>query len=312
MRIVFFGTPGFAETSLRALLRAGHNVVGVITQPDRPQRRSRSILVAPPVKILAEAERLPVLQPERPVGDVFLAGLRRFNADVGIVVAYGHILRPQVLEVPRLGMLNVHASLLPRLRGAAPIQWAIANGETETGVSVMQMEAGLDSGPVLQRISTPIGDQDTGGTLTVRLAALGAQALLETLTTLQSDRATAEPQDHALATYAAKITRESTLIDWTADVEAVARRIRAFDPAPAAWTELDGAEVKLFGARPLARHDSARSAEPGSVLEAGERLIVAAGDGALEISEAQPAGKRRLTAGEWARGRGVAAGQQFT
>ena len=306
MRIVFFGTPDFAATSLRALLKDGFQVVGVVTQPDRPQGRSRSQLVPPPVKVLAEAERLPVLQPDKPVGDVFLASLRRLNADLGVVVAYGHILRQTVLDTPRRGMLNVHASLLPRLRGAAPIQWAIANGDTETGVSIMRMEAGLDSGPVILRAATPIGEDDTGGSLTAHLANLGASALVSALTLVAADAARAEPQDHAAATFAPKLDRTAARIDWQGDAGTVARRIRAFDPAPGAWARLDGAEVKLFAARPVGG-----LGEPGQVLDAGERLVVAAGSGAVEIREAQPAGKKRIAVEDWTRGRGVAVGQRF-
>jgi len=306
MRIVFFGTPDFAATSLRALLKDGFQVVGVVTQPDRPQGRSRSQLVPPPVKVLAEAERLPVLQPDKPVGDVFLASLRRLNADLGVVVAYGHILRQTVLDTPRRGMLNVHASLLPRLRGAAPIQWAIANGDTETGVSIMRMEAGLDSGPVILRAATPIGEDDTGGSLTAHLANLGASALVSALTLVAADAARAEPQDHAAATFAPKLDRTAARIDWQGDAGTVARRIRAFDPAPGAWARLDGAEVKLFAARPVGGRG-----EPGQVLDAGERLVVAAGSGAVEIREAQPAGKKRIAVEDWTRGRGVAVGQRF-
>ena len=306
MRIVFFGTPDFAATSLRALLKEGFQVAGVVTQPDRPQGRSRSQLVAPPVKVLAEAERLPILQPDKPVGDVFLASLRRLNADLGVVVAYGHILRQSVLDTPRLGMINVHASLLPRLRGAAPIQWAIANGDSETGVSIMRMEAGLDSGPVLLRAATPIGDDDTGGSLTAHLANLGASALISALTLVAADAARPEPQDHGAATFAPKLDRTAARIDWQADAPAVARRIRAFDPVPGAWARLDGAEVKLFLARPV---DG--SGHPGEVLEAGDRIVVASGFGAVEIREAQPAGKKRIAVDDWTRGRGVTVGQRF-
>jgi methionyl-tRNA formyltransferase len=306
MRIVFFGTPAFAEASLRALLGAGYDVAGVVTQPDRPQRRSRSTLVPPPVKLLAESARLPVLQPERPTGDLFLAALRRFNADIGVVVAYGHLLRQPVLDTPRLGMVNVHASLLPRLRGAAPIQWAIANGDAETGVSIMQMDAGMDTGPVFARVATPVGPDETGGELTLRLAALGAEALVETLPDILRGAVKAEPQDAAAATVAPKLDHASARIDWSAAPSLVARRIRAFDPVPGAWALLDGAEVKLAGARV-----AAGSGVPGEVLAAGERIVVAAGAGAVEIASAQPAGKRKLTAGEWSRGRGVAPGRTF-
>ncbi|HEU4828323.1 MAG TPA: methionyl-tRNA formyltransferase, partial [Gemmatimonadales bacterium] len=285
MRIVFFGTPAFAEASLRALLRAGHQVVGVVTQPDRPHGRSRSVLVPPPVKLLAEAEQLPVLQPERPTGDLFLAGLKRFDADLGVVVAYGHLLRQQVLDAPRLGMINVHASLLPRLRGAAPVQWAIARGDSKTGVSIMRMEAGLDSGPVLHQVATMIGEHETGGELTRRLASLGAEALVETLGRLPRHALGGQPQDDALATYAPKITRETARIDWTAGAAQVAQAIRAFDPIPGAWTRLGATELKLFGARPI---DGTTPGEPGSIETGNGRLTIATGSGSVEIAEVQP------------------------
>lgn len=307
MRVVFFGTPAFAGASLRALLQAGHKVVGVVTQPDRPQRRSRSTLVPPPVKVLAEAERLPVLQPERPEGDVFLAALRRFAPDVGVVVAYGRILRQEVLSLPRLGMVNVHASLLPHLRGAAPVQWAIAGGDTETGVSIMQMEAGLDSGPVFTTVATPIGADETGGALAERLAVLGADALVATLADLARGGGMARPQDHATATYAPKIGREVARVDWTEPADVVARRIRAFDPVPGAWADLRGTDIKLFAAHPVEG-----SGAPGQVLSAPGGIVVAAGEGAVAIGEVQPAGKRRIAAPEWVRGRSVAPGDIFT
>ena len=306
MRIVFFGTPGFAEASLRALLRAGHQVVGVVTQPDRPHGRSRSVLVPPPVKILAESEHLPVLQPERPTGDLFLAGLKRFDADLGIVVAYGHLLRQQVLDTPRLGMLNVHASLLPRLRGAAPVQWAIARGDTKTGVSIMRMEAGLDSGPVLHQIPTAIGEHETGGELTRRLAGLGAEALVETLGRISRHSLGGTPQDDALATYAPKITRDTARVDWSGAAGEVARTIRAFDPTPGAWTRLGEVEMKLFGARPVEG-----SGAPGALSASGGRLTIGTGDGAVEIAEVQPAGKRRLEVAAWLRGRAPLENERF-
>lgn len=308
MRIVFFGTPAFAASSLTALLDAGHQVTGVVSQPDRPQGRSRSNLVPPPVKLVAEAAGLPLLQPERPNGDVFLAALRRFDADIGVVAAYGHLLRPEVLGVPRLGMINVHASLLPLLRGAAPIPWAVALGERETGISIMQMEKGLDSGPVFLRVPTPIGPSETGGELTARLAGLGAHALIEVLARMEGGGYVhPEPQLDSAATYAPKLNRETARIDWTATADQLARRIRAFDPVPGAWTTLDGNSVKLFGA-----HPAAGSGVPGAVLQAGQELLVAAGDDrAVTIGEVQPAGKRRIPAGDWVRGRGIAVGQRL-
>jgi methionyl-tRNA formyltransferase len=307
MRIVFFGTPEFAVPSLRALLRERYEVVGVVTQPDRPHGRSRSTLVAPPVKAEAAAAGLPVLQPARPTGDVFLAGLRRLEPDLGVVVAYGHILRSEVLTLPRLGMINVHASLLPRWRGAAPIQHAILAGETETGVSIMQMDAGLDSGPVLHRVATPIGPEETAGALADRLAELGATALVDALSLLTGGFARPTPQDAAAVTLAPKIDRDSARLDWGRDAASLARQVRAFDPAPGAWTTLDQDPLKLFGA--VATGDRG---EPGRVLAAGDRLVVGCGEGALAVREVQPAGRTRLSVADWTRGRGIAVGARLT
>lgn len=298
MRIVFFGTPEFAVPSLRGLLEEGFDVVGVVTQPDRPQGRSRSRVVASPVKEVAEAEGLPVLQPDRPVGDVFAKALDHLNADIGVVVAYGHVLKPEILAIPRLGMINVHASMLPRLRGAAPVQWAILNGDETTGISIMQMEAGLDSGPVLHQIETEIPADETGGELTERLAELGAEALIEALTLLAGDAAQARPQDHSCATYAPKITHESCRLDWSRDAAQLARAVRAFDPAPGAWTRLNAEELKLFGARVTQGSGAA-----GAILASGRTLTVAGAVGAMEVLEVQPAGRRRMSAAAWARGR---------
>ena len=304
MRIVFFGTPLFAVPSLEALLAGGAHVVAVVTQPDQPQGRSRSMLIAPPVKQVAERHRIPVLQPDRPAGDVFLAALRHARPDLGVVVAYGHILKPVVLALPGRGMINVHASLLPRLRGAAPINWAILRGDPETGVSIMQMEPGLDSGPVLRQCATPIGPEETAGALTERLARLGAETLVATLDLMRKDRLAPRPQDHAAATFAPKIDRTVTRVSWSDDALAVSRRVRAFDPAPAAWTTLEGVNVKLFRARPVEGEGL-----PGEVLAVTPRLRVATGRGAVDISEVQPAGKSRMEAEAWGRGRGVRTGQ---
>jgi methionyl-tRNA formyltransferase len=240
------------------------------------------------------------------VGDLFLASLRRLEADLGVVVAYGHILRREVLDTPARGMINVHASLLPRFRGAAPIQHAILAGDRETGISIMRMEEGLDSGPVLHRVATPIADGETAGSLTARLAALGATALVEALSLLSAGAEVPQPQDPAAATYAPKISREVARLDWTRDAASLERQVRAFDPVPGAWTSLDGAPVKLFGGMP-----AVGGGEPGTVLAASDRLVVAAGTGAIAVSEVQPAGRNRLTVDEWVRGRGIAAGGRF-
>ncbi len=306
MRIVFFGTPEFAVPSLRALLRERYQVVGVVTQPDKPQGRSRSTLVPPPVKEEAARAGIPVLQPDRPLGDVFVASLRRLEPDLGVVVAYGHLLRPALLSLPAKGMINVHASLLPRWRGAAPIQHAILAGDRETGISIMQMEEGLDSGPVLHRIATPLDTSETAGDLAARLAELGATALVEALSLVAAGFAQPEAQDAAGLTLAPKISRDSARLDWQRDAEVLARQVRAFDPAPGAWATLADAPLKLFGA--LATDEAG---EPGLVLSAGDRLVVGTGRGALAVREVQPAGRTRLTVGDWVRGRGIAAGERL-
>ena len=307
MRIVFFGTPVFAVASLQSLLHDRFTVAGVVTQPDKPQGRSRSELIPPPVKVAALAAGIPVLQPVRPVGDVFAASLRRLEPDLGVVVAYGHILRPDVLSVPPRGMINVHASLLPRHRGAAPIQHAILAGDRETGISIMQMEEGLDSGPVLHRLVTPIGQEETAGALAGRLAELGATALVEAISLYSTGRARPVPQNQANATYAPKFDREQARVAWQREAPGLVQLIRAFDPAPGAWTELNGTTLKLFGGQV-----AAGSGEPGTVLETGGRLVVAAGTGAVAVSEVQPAGKTRIPVEAWLRGRGVTVGERLT
>jgi methionyl-tRNA formyltransferase len=306
MRVVFFGTPDFAVASLRALANARFNIAAAVTQPDKPQGRSRSELVPPAVKLFAQAQGIPVLQPDRPIGDVFAASLRRLEADLGIVVAYGHILRPDILAIPRDGMINVHASLLPRYRGAAPIQHAILKGETETGITIMQMEAGLDSGPIIHTVVTQIDSEETAGQLTKRLADLGGTTLIQALSLLSGGLARPQPQDHARATYAPKVDREMARLIWERDAATLVRQVRAFDPSPGAWTTLNGAVLKVFSACEVPGTGS-----PGAVLAAGERLVVAAARGAVAISEVQPAGKNRLRVEAWVRGRGITAGQRL-
>jgi methionyl-tRNA formyltransferase len=311
VRVLYWGTPDFAAAPLRALLGEGFDVVGVVTQPDRAVGRSRSVLQPSPVKSVALAEGLPVFQPERPRGDASLqAAITALAPDISVVVAYGHILPRDLIDRPRLGTLNIHASLLPALRGAAPIQAAIRDGLAETGVSIMQMVPALDAGPVILQSRTPVLEDETAGELTLRLSELGAAALIEALALVDLGLAKAEPQDEAQATYAAKLTRATARVRWDRPAHEVARHIRAYDPRPAAWSELDDAEVKLFGARVA---PSAPAHLPGAVIavDAGGLLVACAG-GAVRVAAVQPAGKRRLTPAEWANGRGVVAGQRFT
>ena len=306
MVVVFFGTPEFAVPSLRALVGEGFDVRAVITQPDRPQGRSRSTLIPPPVKIAAKSEGLEVLQPERATDPALLQAVKHIAPDVGVVVAYGHILKTELLQAPRRGMVNVHPSLLPELRGAAPIEWAILNGDETTGVTIMQMDEALDAGPILHRLPHRIDPGTTGGELSDHLAEIGAQALVEALSLWERDGLRPVPQDHTLATYAPKLTREIARIDWAKPANVIVRQTLALDPRPGAWTELDGHEVKLFEGS-VATGIGA----PGDVLPADERLLIAAGSDAVEVAEVQPAGKARMPAAEWIRGRGVSAGRRF-
>ena len=318
MRVVFFGTPDFAVPSLRALVGEGFDVVAVVTQPDAPQGRSRSTLVPPPVKVAALAEELTILQPEKPTDGAFLLKLRDLKPDVGVVVAYGHILRQELLDIPRLGMVNVHPSLLPGLRGAAPIEWAIIRGHEKTGVTIMKLDMGMDSGPILHQIPHTIGPDVTAGDLAAHLAEMGAQALVETLAMLGQDPPPAAvPQNAERATFAPKLTRELGRIDWNKDARTIACLIRGLDPRPGAWTELGGAELKVFSPRVTAPPFPGTGA-PGEVLSVDGSIVIATGPfkdtagGVVEIFEVQPAGKARMSTDDWLRGARLAPGAKFT
>jgi methionyl-tRNA formyltransferase len=332
VKILFWGTPEFALSSLRALDDEGFDVVGVVTQPDRPAGRGRR-LTPSPVKAWASEQEYPVLTPERPRGEDFMAEVRALDPDVSVVVAYGHILKREVLELPRMGSINVHASLLPELRGAAPINWAIARGNEESGVTVMRMVEAMDAGPIIHQVREPILSDETAGELTMRLAELGAAALVEALALLGGGVAQEIEQDHAAATYAPKIDRDAARIVWGRTAPEVAAHVRAMDPTPGAWSRLGTSPVKLFrpvvwsaadvsalGASGPQPNGGARRAPdgtgpsvPGEVLlaHADEGVVVATGDGAVAFAEAQPPGKRRMSASDWINGRGVAAGQHF-
>lgn len=319
MRVVFFGTPEFAVPSLRALVGEGFDVVAVVTQPDAAQGRSRSKLMPPPVKAAAQAEELTIFQPDKPTDGAFLLKLRETKPDIGVVVAYGHILKPELLELPPRGMLNVHPSLLPGLRGAAPIEWAIIRGHETTGVTIMQLDAGMDSGPILHQIPHRIGPDVTAGELAAHLAEMGAQALIETLAMIaQSDPPPQPvPQNEERATFAPKLTREIARIDWTKDARSIGCLIRGLDPRPGAWTELSGAEIKLFNPK-VNEPPFPGTGAPGEVLSADASIVIATGPfqdtagGTVEIFEVQPAGKARMRSDEWLHGARLKAGARFT
>ncbi|MDQ1118012.1 MULTISPECIES: methionyl-tRNA formyltransferase [Pseudoxanthomonas] len=296
MKIVFAGTPDFAVPSLRAAVR--HNeVVAVYTQPDRPAGRGRG-LTASPVKLEAIKRGIPVLQPETLRNPETQAALRLMAPDVMVVVAYGLILPKAVLEIPRYGCWNVHASLLPRWRGAAPIQRAIEAGDTESGVCLMQMEAGLDTGPVLLSLSTPISETDTGGQLHDRLAELGGQVLADGLGLLRADmRPVPRPQPAEGVTYAHKLDKAEARLDWTQPAQVLARKVRAFVPWPIAEGQVAGERLRIHGAIAI---DLAHNAAPGTLLAATRQgLDIACGQGALRLRVVQREGGKAITAADY-------------
>ncbi len=307
MRIVFWGTPDFAAPALRALVGEGHDVVGVVTQPDRPQGRSRSTLVPSPVKVIAIEEGIDVYQPESPRTPEFVDTLKVIHPDLSVVVAYGHILPKALIDLPSQGTWNIHASLLPRWRGAAPIQAAILAGDVETGVTIMRMVPKLDAGDILLQAPTPVFADETGGELTVRLSELGALAIIEALTlSALGGSLTPRPQDEALVTFAPKVERETARIRWVAPAIEVARAIRAFDPRPGAWSTLRGEDIRVTGATVV----SDAHQEPGTVISVEEHgALVACGTGAVRVAYLQLAGRRRMAAFDLAQGRGIAAGE---
>ncbi|HUO52915.1 MAG TPA: methionyl-tRNA formyltransferase [Gemmatimonadaceae bacterium] len=312
MRVLFWGTSAFAVPSLRALAGEGFDVAGVVTQPDRPSGRSRSVLVPPPVKAAALEMGVPIFQPEKPRGAEFFASLRALAPDLSVVASYGHILTQEAIDLAPKGTLNVHASLLPRFRGAAPIQAAIREGVLETGVTIMRMVRELDAGPIVLQGRTPVERDETAGELELRLSELGALALVEALTLLELGQASEREQDHAAATYAPKIEREMARVNWQEGCGVVARVIRAYDPKPGAFTTLRAEEVKLFGAAETDEAGDEGRTPFGTVLAIDDAgMLVACGDGAVRVAQAQPAGRKRLAAAEWQRGRGIAVGDRL-
>ena len=317
MRVVFWGTPEFALPSLGALLGEGHDVVAVVTQPDRPRGRGRS-LAPPPVKEFAESEAIPVLQPGKARAPEFVAELESLAPEVNVVAAYGQILSRSVLDVPARGSVNIHPSLLPKLRGAAPINWAIIRGYDVTGVTTMEMTETLDAGPILRQVTEPILPGETATDLTVRLSELGAEVLIETLALLELGDLEPRPQDDDEATYAPLIDRDDAHVDWSEPARQVADRIRGLDAVPGAWTLLNGdTELKVYRPAVADPAHADPGAAPGTVLEVvpshpEEGLLVACGEGAVWVREVKAAGKRRMTSADWLRGRGAKPGDRLS
>lgn len=310
MKVLFWGSPQFAVTPLRRIAESGkHEIVAVVCQPDRGKGRGRKVQ-PPAVKVASEEYGFKILQPERPRGDDFIAGISALDADISVVVAYGHILLPQVLEVPRLGSVNIHASVLPAYRGAAPIQRAIQNGESVTGITVIRMDAGMDTGDMLAFKEIPILETDTSGTLAEKLSELGAELILDVLDLAASGRLEPKPQPTEGITFAPKISREEASIDWNRKAEELSCFIRAFDPAPGAYSGWNGKTLKVFS--PLVSGPE-NDSQPGTVVEVGEDSIsVACGAGSvLTIRELQLEGKRRMRAAEFLKGARIVVGDRL-
>ena len=297
MRVIFAGTPEFAAAALRAIIAAGHEIPLVLTQPDRPAGRGMKLRMSA-VKEVALEHGLTVVQPENLKTEEARRPIAEAKADVMVVAAYGLILPQTVLDMPRLGCVNIHASLLPRWRGAAPIHRAIEAGDPETGITLMLMDAGLDTGAMLSRAAIPILDTDTTGSLHDRLAALGASEIVDLLPRLEQGAVQAKPQDSDLATYAAKISKEEGSVDWSLPAQTLDRRIRAFDPFPGASALVGGMPIKIWRAHPVPG-----AGEPGAVLhQDSDGITVACGQGALSIDEVQKPGGRRQPVSEYLRG----------
>ena len=307
MRIVFMGTPEFAVPSLKALLDAGYGVVGVFTQPDRPVGRGHK-LAACPVKKLAVERGVPVYQFERLRNEEGLACLRALAPDIVVTAAFGQILSQALLDVPKMGTVNVHASLLPAYRGAAPINWCILNGETKTGVTTMLTDAGVDTGAMLLRRETDIGETETAAELSARLSQLGAELLIETLKGYIAGEIAPTPQDERLASRQPMLKKEMGLIDWTRSAKEIACQARGLDPWPSAYTDCLGGTLKIYRARP-----AMGEGEPGTVLRssAKEGLFVACGEGALEVLEMQAPGGKRMSARAYLAGKKIEPGTRF-
>jgi methionyl-tRNA formyltransferase len=309
MRLVFMGTPDFAAASLEALLRSDDSVVGIVTQPDRPKGRGQ-ILTPSPVKLLAQRQQIPLLQPLKMKDPEFLLALAGWKPDLIVVAAFGRILPPVVLSLPPRGCINVHGSLLPKYRGAGPIQWAILNGESQTGITTMQMDEGMDTGAMLLQEAILIAVDDTAGTLSPRLAEIGGRLLVETVARLKAGTLVPQPQDASQATLAPLLKKEDGTLDWALPATVLANRVRGLSPWPGAYTTVaGGARWTIW--RALVRPGST-SKHPGVIVDVtNEAIYVATGDGILAVMELQPANSRRMTVSQYLAGHPVVIGLQL-
>jgi len=309
MRIVFMGTPEFAVPSVEALLKSEDRVVGIVTQPDRPRGRGQRLSPSP-VKVIARREQIPVLQPAKMKDPSFMAELSGWKPDVIAVAAFGRILPPAILSFPPRGCINVHASLLPKYRGAGPIQWALINGETETGITTMLMDEGMDTGAILLQATMAIGQDDTAGSLSSRLADLGGRLLVETLAQLKTGTLTPRSQDHGQATVAPLLKKEDGAVNWTMSATSIANRIRGLTPWPGAYTFLRMDRWTISRSVAL---DEATNLAPGQITALTKDAIhVATGKGVLAIRELQPANGRRMPAGQYLAGHPLETGMQLS
>ncbi len=309
MRILFMGTPAFAVPSLCALVEAGHTICGAFTQPDKPKNRGMKLLPTP-VKEICLAHHIPVFQPTKLRDGTALAQIRELAPELIVVAAYGRILPEEILDYPAKGCINVHSSLLPRYRGAAPINWAILNGDRETGVTIMHMASELDAGDIIAQTATPIDPDETVETLHDRLAALGAELLAETVRQIGDGTAHRVPQDAAQVTYAPMLSRELSPLDWTRSARSLHDQVRGLIPWPAAAAELGGVRCKVFA---TAVCGESTSAAPGTVIQADKRglKIACGGETVLEIRELQPDGKKRMAAAAFLQGRPIPEGSSL-
>ncbi len=305
LRIIFMGTPDFAAATLQALIDGPDEVVAVVTQPDRAKGRGKK-LTPPPVKLLAEGADIPVLQPTKIKTEEFRNGLLTYRPNLFVVCAYGRILPKSLLELAPLGCINVHGSLLPFYRGAAPIQWAIIKGEQDTGVTIIQMNAGMDTGDILLKAAMKIEPGETAGSLFAKLAELGSVTLLKAIKGLKEGTLIPVPQDNSLATLAPMLKKDDGLIDWQKDAKEIECLIRGLDPWPTAFCFLDGGRLRLFNPEVVYRESDA---PPGTVLQADKRgILIACGNNCLLIKEIQPQGKKRMPAESFLCGHPIAAG----